>query len=97
MFASENDISKSNKEGEQLMQLSDTQSKALADYVSRNPMTCPKCGKNDWKFGEIQLGAADLVLGNQEVKPKRPFVEIICRSCDEHQAIDCDSAGIPEV
>jgi predicted nucleic-acid-binding Zn-ribbon protein len=79
------------------MSLSDTQSKALEDYLSRKPETCPKCGKNDWEFGEIQLGAADLVLGDQKVEPKRPFVEIICRSCDERQAIDCESAGIPEV
>jgi predicted nucleic-acid-binding Zn-ribbon protein len=79
------------------MSLSNTQSKALEDYLSTNPTMCAKCGQNDWEFGEIQLGAADLTLGNQAVKPKGPFVEIICRSCDVPQAIDCDSAGIPEV
>jgi len=77
--------------------LSDTQSKALEDYLSRNPTSCSKCGKNDWEFGEIQLGAADLVLEDQKVEPRRPFVEILCRSCDEAQTIDCDKAGIPEV
>ena len=79
------------------MSLSESQTEALNHYLSSNRETCPKCGSDDWEFGDIELPAAEVTLGNEEIKPSGQFVEITCRSRGETQAIDCIEAGIPEV
>ena len=76
------------------MTLSETQASKLNEYLSTHPRTCTKCGGSDWEFGDIQLPAAELTLGDEEIKASREFVEISCKRCGEPQAIDCAEAGL---
>jgi hypothetical protein len=78
--------------------LSQAQRDALNDYLSQNPKKCAKCGATSWDYGEIDVYAADVVSGSQEVEPLDglTYVRVTCQSCGEEDAVDCREAGIDE-
>ena len=78
-----------------MIPLTDTQRDELTDFLSRKK--CDNCGSTDWEFDEIEIDAAQLDVSSQKLTPNSgAFVDVTCRSCGEHDSVDCAQAGLTD-